>query len=129
MDFLDFKEKVDRNGVTYYRMNPYMLHFISNTPLSRAYTTLGKMSDSERSWAAWAIDDLMGVKTKVFDIEQEKKRHIKNTVKKYLQQQNIKTGDVRAMELLYVPKEQRSNVDPAILELVKAFSKSGKALQ
>lgn len=99
--FLDVKAVPKKDGTYSYIGDPYKLHFI-NTFLGRIYSTAGANTDEKNTLAEKALYNLLGIKTKSFDVEKEKsyrERELKTRIEDLLEQQGV----IRKFETPYIP--------------------------
>ncbi len=104
--FLDVKAVPKKDGTYSYIGDPYKLHFI-NTFLGRIYSTAGANTDEKNSLAEKALYNLLGIKSKSFDIEKEKsyrERELKTRIEDLLEQEGV----IRKFESPYIPNSSKA---------------------
>jgi len=101
-EWLEVREKENKNGSVSYTANAYKLHFL-NTALGRFYTTAGKLTDDKTSGAVKFLYGLLGSKAKSVDIEKEKYWRDQE-LQDRLEQALESRGLIRQFERAYIPK-------------------------
>lgn len=124
-DFIGLKAWTDKDGKTRYRINPDALNFLRSTPWGRLYSMVGKGFDDDRSMLQKFGDTMVGWKTTVVDPEREQRRAFYKLKEEVLGDQE-QMGNVRFLNIPYIPKGQEQNVDPRLVEAIKQFNRRGK---
>lgn len=98
---------------------------IMNSPLSRIVSTVGQLADTRKSVKDKAINLLTGVRISQVDMDKQREIEARNML------ENLLRGrpGVSVNESLYIPKDERANLDPETAQLMQALQAIQKRAQ
>lgn len=97
----------------------------ANTPFSRFFTTIDKLSDPRKGTAETAVNLLTG--GRITDVDAARERDV--AARKLLEKRLRGRSGVRAAESVYVPRENLPLLSPQERQLYEVYQSAGKRLR